>query len=309
MIGFGDAPQRAKGAAVLQESGVAKIAGTCRPCVVSKLTMEFPRWRLYIAILSAIMLAALGALFVYGLWIGARANELLTTALDLTAQKHVSKNFVQIRQEYGDRLRTLGCAPNGCSYEVSVDNRLLSALHLVPYTELTARFDLSRGGHLQLMMLELRAGRNGDRGTVVHVQTDFCYSGGCGGVSMDPWSQSSEQRLNGIVELSYRGTTLRQRRQAYALQVPCLYHLGGCKDIADLLPTVWGRNGSGKVACVIPNDRGMGQNYEEADSERGGDSDAAADEESEPSPMRPFMERSLIEKDGPREAYLYRCGR
>lgn len=161
MIGFGDTPQRLKYAEVRQESAVANIAGTCRPCVVSKLTMEFPRRRLYIAILSVLMLSAIGALFVYGLWIGARANELLTTALDLTAQKHVSTSFVQVRQKYSDRLRKLGCAPNGCSYEVSVDNRLLSALHLVPYTELTARFDLSRGGHVQLMMLELRADRHG----------------------------------------------------------------------------------------------------------------------------------------------------
>ena len=267
-----------------EAAGKRSALGTCRRWLVSKLMMGLPQRKRSVPILAGLVLSAFGALFVYGLWIGARANELLATALQLSTQPHVSQQFAALRRQYGDRFRTVGCAPNGCSYELSVDNRWLAALRLVPYTELAARFDLSRGGHVELMMLDFRVALHGAESPVVHVQTDFCYGGACGGIHMNPWSQSSEQRLSGIVELSHTGTTWQQRRQAYALHVPCLYRLGGCKDIADLLPTVWVRNASGNVACLITNDRGMGDNYETAASLGADATKAEADKESERSP-------------------------
>lgn len=195
------------------------------------------------------------ALFFYGIWVARQANEILATALHFTNTRNREEDFSAIQKQYGHRLRTLdGCGGEYCFYEIVIDNRLLSALHLVLFTELKQRFDV-KGGRVQLMMLEYRTALKETESPVVHVQTDFCDDEVCGWMHLHPWSTDSQLRYNGLVEVGYTATVQR-RREAYGLNVRCLYSIGGCRDIAGLLPSVWTRNVGGNVACLIPSYQG-----------------------------------------------------
>ncbi len=216
--------------------------------------MHLLRRRLYVLAPLFLILSITATIFVYGLRVTEEANEILATAFHLTTTDNRPEDFAAIRQQYGRRLRALdGCASD-CTYKVGVNNLLLSKLHLVPYTELIEWFQV-RDGRVLFTMLEYRTALKGTESPVVHVQTDFCGDKVCGWMYLNPWSDSSELRSNGMVEVGY-AANVQRRQQAYAMSVRCLYTIGGCRDIAALLPSVWLRTDSGNVSCRIPNNSG-----------------------------------------------------
>jgi hypothetical protein len=218
--------------------------------------MELPRRKSFLAIVFILVALLTFGLFGYCISIRGQANEILATAFRLTTSNNRAEDFFAIQHQYGRRLRLQGCNAQSqyCDYEIKVSNRLLSGLKLAPYTELTAWFTV-RDGRVITTMLEYRTALKQSKGPVVHVQTDFCNVKECGWVYLNPWSDSSELRFNGIVEMGYTAT-MQRRQQAYALNVRCLYSVKGGKDIAALLPTVWTRTANGNVASLIPNKDG-----------------------------------------------------
>jgi hypothetical protein len=187
------------------------------------------------------------------------AVERLAEFRELGVSKNPTARFDALRRKYGSKLRPLeGCTQRLCQYEIDLSNHRVAAFRIVPYTEMNIWFT-SYEGSLQLAMLEYRTALKGRNSPVVHVQQGMC-SDGCGvRFDVNPHG-TTRQMWNGIVEFDTRASP-EQRNAALALGLSCFARPGGCKDIIDLLPTMWTHNGSGAISSRFV---GLSQELEES---------------------------------------------
>ena len=206
---------------------------------------------------AAAVLAVLAviSLLLYSHWISTRAQFMLRTAREFSDQKE-PPTLSQLQKYYGTALKKEGCnAWKGawnCNYSVTVSNRVLAALRLVPYTELKSNFWL-RNGVVEENMWDYLTTLSNRQNVTAHGAVQF--DRGCI-FYLDPWSDSSPLTSNGLATIS--PDCIRAEKQAVlGLNADCLTKLGGCKSIADLIPTIWDRNASDKIICRIPNREGF----------------------------------------------------
>ena len=199
-----------------------------------------------------VLAAAVGSLFVYSHLIEMRAKRMVQNTLTLSA-RITPFPLAVLQQHYGKRLQPEeGCAPSECNYEVMVSNRVLAALHLVPYTELRSSFWV-RNGEVIVNELDYATRVDSSRTVTVHAALDFDY----GSVfTLHPWSDSTPLDTNGLASIS-SGSTVTKKQVVFALNTSCLTKLGGCSSVAELLPTVWERTANGAIRCRIPNREGF----------------------------------------------------
>ncbi len=187
----------------------------------------------------------------------AAAKAMLTDFRDLGASTQRS-NLESLRRKYGSRLHLVGCDQQYCQYETSLTNSNISALRMVPYTEMKLWFSLG-GPYLQWAMLEYRTALSGQNSPVIHVQQGMCAHG-CGvRFDVNPHG-TTYQMWNGLVEFNTAATP-EQREAALSLNLGCFVRIGGCKDITDLLPTMWTHIGPGKISSRLV---GLSQRLEES---------------------------------------------
>ena len=178
---------------------------------------------------------------------------------ELGTSRNPTASFESLQRKYGSKLHpNEGCTQQHCQYEMSLSNRNISELRVVPYTEMNFWFTVDEGS-LQWALLEYRTALRGPHSPVVHVQEGMCAHG-CG-VRFDLNPHGSTQEMwNGIVEFDTRATP-QQRDAALALNLDCLARIGGCKDIIDLLPKMWTHSGSGAISSRFV---GLSQRLEES---------------------------------------------
>jgi hypothetical protein len=166
--------------------------------------------------------------------------------------------FEALRRKYGTKLRPLGCTQRLCQYEIDLSNPSIAALRLVPYTEMNIWFMVNQGS-LETAMLEYRTALKERHSPVVHVQEGMC-SRGCGvRFDVNPHGTTG-QMWNGLVEFDTRADS-EQRDAALALNLGCFSQLGGCKDIVDLLPSMWAHTESGRISSRLV---GLAQKLEDS---------------------------------------------
>jgi hypothetical protein len=208
--------------------------------------------RLAIAV-AAMGLAAFGSFFLYAYLLNEQAETMVRTTYELSDQKQIPV-LADIRKRFGKRLKEFdGCPPSECAYAVVLSNRVLAALHIVPYTEMKSYFSV-RDGVVLGNMVDYTTTINNRYNVVSHVQIDFCK--GCQTFAIHPWDQSSPLDANGLVEIGSEASA-QNRRTVLSLNTRCLTKVGGCDSIADLLPTVWQQTASKRIACKIRNDKGL----------------------------------------------------
>jgi hypothetical protein len=186
------------------------------------------------------------------------ASEKLNDLERLAVSSSPQANWKELQRKYGSKLHSnVDCTELMCQYEITVSNRELALFRRVPYTEMNVWFTVYKGS-LQLAMLEYRTALRGPNSPVVHVQEGMCAHG-CGvRFDVNPHG-TTQQTSNGIVEFDTRATPA-QRDAALALNLGCFAQVGGCKDIVDMLPTVWGRTGRRQITSRL---RGLSQELEE----------------------------------------------
>jgi hypothetical protein len=86
--------------------------------------------RLIIAVTLAALIAC-GSVFSYLHLLTKRARFIVETTYQLSEGKQ-TPTVADIRQRFGSRLQLDECVGSECSYTVTVSNRVLAALHIVP---------------------------------------------------------------------------------------------------------------------------------------------------------------------------------
>lgn len=195
---------------------------------------------LAVALLCAFAFVAVSTYVTYR-----SAKERLREFKELGLSKNPTGQFEGLRKKYGTKLRLLGCNGRLCQYEIDLSNRLVVASRLIPYTEMNIWFTVYDGS-LQMAMLEYRTALESPNSPVLHIQEGMC-SHGCG-VRFDVNPHGTTGRMwNGLVEFDARASS-EQRNAALALNLGCFARLGGCKDIVDLLPSMWTHTESERIS-------------------------------------------------------------
>lgn len=204
-------------------------------------------------LLGAGLIAAIacGSLFPYTQYLAKSARFLVQTTYELSEEKQ-PPSVASIQERFGNRLRLDECRGSECAYTVILSNRGLSALHIVPYTEMHSYFWTRDGVVLRNMLDYTTTVRHGHR-IVSHVQIDFCKE--CQMVAIHPWDSDSPLDTNGLVMIGSEASS-QSHSTVLSVNTGCLAKIGGCRSVAELLPAVWKETADAKIACVIQNDRG-----------------------------------------------------
>jgi len=207
--------------------------------------------RLVITVTFAALIAC-GSVFTYLQLLTKRAHFIVETTYQLSEGKQ-APTVADVRQRFGSRLQIDECVGSECSYAVTVSNRVLAALRIVPYTELQSYLWTKNGVVLENMLNYATTVKHRHR-IVSHVQIDFCK--GCGYIAVHPWDAASPLDTNGLVQIGSESSA-QSLRTVLSLNTGCLTKYDGCQSVADLLPTVWKQTGEMKIACLLQNDRGF----------------------------------------------------
>jgi hypothetical protein len=157
-----------------------------------------------------------------------------------------------LQQYFGTGLKQSAvCTASGCGYAVTLSNRVLSELGLVPYTALRSAFWV-RDNMLEENVLEIWTGSR--RGRMVLVYVDAKYCDGCDNFDVSPCTGRTASVASGSVRIGYRSALLN-KRAAFAVNTECFNSLGGCASIAELLPTVWHATSTGTLECAAFDQR------------------------------------------------------
>jgi hypothetical protein len=217
-------------------------------------------------IAKRIVLAVVAALIVVGVSAGIsvyrirkHATVLLNEFRELGTSTNPTASFERMKQKYTSQIHRLGaCTPKACQYEMTFSNMALSRLRVIPYTEMNLIFN-EYDGVLRSEMLDYRAAFTDRESPTVHIEQGS-FAKGCGTrFDVSPHGTSGKTG-SGLVSYDQRATGL-QRDAALALNVNCLVRLGGCKDIADLLPTMWGHDSPSTISSRLV---GWSQELEES---------------------------------------------
>lgn len=168
-------------------------------------------------------------------------------SLDTSANPSaVALTFVD---KYSDHLVSKNCRADWCQYEFFFTNATLSRFHIVPRAEIRAYVTLQSGA-LSIVLVTYTSAVFKADSPIVGVQEGFCAienGARCDYFSLNPHGQNVAQTWNGDVTFGQMATQ-EQKRAAWALNADCFIAFKGCKDIAELLPSVWKLTSPGAVS-------------------------------------------------------------
>ncbi len=145
-----------------------------------------------------------------------------------------------LRQKHRKQFTGEKCAFEACYYGFFVSNRILSTFHLAPRADIRASVILYRNS-LEMISVQYTSAVFKENSPIVYVQEDFCADRtdiSCEHFALNPHGRDVTPTWNGIVEFGQLATE-EQKRATWALNLDCVTSFHGCKDISELLPTIW----------------------------------------------------------------------
>jgi len=177
-----------------------------------------------------------------------KAKVLIDDLKRLDAAADPTSVFRSFQQKHGDEFPREKCIADKCYYELVIRNRVLSTFHLAPRTEIRTYFTLYRGS-LGMLNVEYTSAVFKQNSPIVGLQEAFC-SVECDGFYLNPHGRDVGPVWNGSVAFGQKSTP-DQKQAAFALNLTCLAAFGGCKDISELLPSLWKRTSPGAVSSRV----------------------------------------------------------
>ena len=181
-----------------------------------------------------------------------QARTLIGEFRSLDSAADPSAAALALMAKYDKHLVGKSCNSDWCQYLFVFSNASISKFRVVPRAEIGAYVTLNRGS-LAIVRVEYTSAVFRADSPIVGVQEGFCpvrSIEGCDYFYLNPHGQNVAQTWNGDVGFGQRATR-DQKRAAWALNADCFTALTGCKDISELLPTVWKRTSPGAVSSRL----------------------------------------------------------
>jgi hypothetical protein len=165
-----------------------------------------------------------------------------------TAANPTTASLSFIRR-YSRRMTEKNCHSDSCQYRFDFTNRVMSAFHLAPRADIRVYVTLYQGS-LSFALVEYTSAVFKANSPIVWIQEDFCANAAtspCNYFYLDPHGHNVSETWHGNVQFAQLATP-EQKRAALALNLGCVIAVRGCRDISQLLPTIWKRTGPGTVS-------------------------------------------------------------
>jgi hypothetical protein len=205
-----------------------------------------------LGILFGIALALLALFAAIRIYAVHRAAELVAEIRNIDQAPDPIVFSRALMQKYGDALVAEKCEADFCQIHYLLSNRLLSTLHLAPRSEIEVYFTIFKGS-LAVVHVQYTSDVFQANSPVVHVQEDFCAARtdiSCDHFALNPHGRNVSPTWNGDIEFGQLAT-VEQKRAAWALNLNCMTAFDGCKDIAELSPSLWKLTGSSTVSSRL----------------------------------------------------------
>jgi hypothetical protein len=137
-----------------------------------------------------------------------------------------------------------------CADGFLFSNRVLSTFHLAPKSEIKVTFE-QKGDSLGEVQVVYTSAVFKENSPIVYVSETFCAN--CNNFFMNPHGRNVTPTWNGNV---YYGLGVRPdiRRASWGLNPDCFIALRGCKDVSEILPTLWKVTAPGTVSSRVRSD-------------------------------------------------------
>jgi hypothetical protein len=181
-----------------------------------------------------------------------QAEGLLEDLKRLDANADPTSSFSAFKEKHRHQLTVDECRDGACQYEFAVSNWIPATLHLAPRTEMRTWAALFQG-RLAAVGIEYTSRTLKQDSPIVRVQEDFCASRTdirCDHFALNPHGRNVAPAWNGIIEFGQLAT-VAQKETAWALNLDCFSSQKSCKDISQLLPTLWKATGQGVVSSRV----------------------------------------------------------
>jgi len=181
-----------------------------------------------------------------------RAQEVITDIQNLDKAPDPAAASLSFAKKYERYLVERSCDRESCQYRFIFTNRPLSILHLAKRAELEAIVTVYRE-RLDFVGMSLTSGVFRKNSPIVHVQEDFCQDRrdiNCEHFAENPHGRHVKPTWNGIVEFGQVAND-QQKRLAWTFNLDCLTALRGCRDISEIMPTLWKRVSPDSVSSRI----------------------------------------------------------
>jgi hypothetical protein len=211
-----------------------------------------PRMR-WIALAVICAGVAISFIPVYSIVLRKRTESLIRNASIVSRHLGQTITVGAVQAIYkGNLTEKPDCTPAYCGYEVVESNRVLTALHWAPYSELRSEIWF-QDGILSASILHFTSTANPRHSIVAHV---YIQAGTGREFDLHPWEESSPADTNGIVTV--RPESLKDHEPTVlGFDTRCLVSHHGCMSVAELLPTVWEQRKDGRIRCRLKNHEGF----------------------------------------------------
>jgi hypothetical protein len=190
-----------------------------------------------LSIAAALLCAVLAGSAVYA---RRQAKSLIEDLSRLDTVADPTVLLGSLRQKHRDQFTEEKCEFETCYYEFFISNRIPSTFHLTTPADIRASVILYRGS-LEIVIVQYTSAVFKENSPIVYVQEDFCADRTditCNHFALSPHGRDVTPTWNGIVDFGQLATE-EQKRAAWALSLDCVTAFHGCKDISELLPTIW----------------------------------------------------------------------
>jgi hypothetical protein len=147
------------------------------------------------------------------------------------------------------------CEADYCANRFLFTNRALSTFHFAPRSEIEVTFE-QEGDSVRDVYIVYTSAVFQENSPVVYVSETFCTERApsfCDYFALNPHGRNVSQTWNGDVSFSQR-VKPEIRKAGWGLNLGCFTALRGCKDVSELLPTLWKVTSPGTVSSRVRSD-------------------------------------------------------
>jgi hypothetical protein len=216
-------------------------------------TMRFARNFVSVVVVTLVVFIAA--------WVGCRFYlqrqvTLLVADLRSLDAAHDSNGQAKIlMKKYRSHFIDRRCIEDYCPDRFLFTNRILSTFHLAPRSEIEVTFEWV-GGSLRDVHISYTSAVFKENSPVVAISEMFCtdqFPSLCDYIALNPHGRNVSQTWNGDVSFSQR-VTPETRKAGWGLNPACFTALRGCKNVSELLPTLWKVTSPGTVSSRMRSD-------------------------------------------------------
>jgi hypothetical protein len=219
------------------------------------------RTRSKLLVILAVGVVVLASVAFIAAWAGSRAylqhqvRLLLEDLKSLDTSRDPTDLSHMLMKKYANHFVGRNCIADYCANSFLFTNRTLSIFRLAPSAEIRVMFE-QEANSLRDVHIEYTSAVFKENSPIVAISENFCPNraiGECDYFALNPHGRNVSETWNGDVGFTQR-VKPEIRRAGLGLNLRCFTAFRGCRDVSELLPTLWKVTAPATVSSRVRSD-------------------------------------------------------